>query len=327
MCTKRQTMEISKIFRLYIKKIKKSDQFKCITKVIFLKQIAFYGKGGIGKSTTVCNIAAALADQGKRVMVIGCDPKHDCTSNLRGGQEIPTVLDVLREKGLDKIGLETIIEKEMIETSDIIHEGYNGIYCVEAGGPKPGYGCAGRGVIVVIDLLKKMRLFEDLKLDIVLYDVLGDVVCGGFAMPLRMGLAEQIYVVTSSDYMALYAANNICRGISEFVKRGGSKLGGLIYNVRGSMDAYDIVSEFAEKLGANIVGKVPNSYIIPEAEIEGKTVIEYDPDEEISQVYRELAKRIYENNEGTIPKPLENTEIMAIGKKIKERLKKERLRA
>nr|P08625.2 RecName: Full=Nitrogenase iron protein 2; AltName: Full=Nitrogenase Fe protein 2; AltName: Full=Nitrogenase component II; AltName: Full=Nitrogenase reductase [Methanothermococcus thermolithotrophicus]CAA30381.1 unnamed protein product [Methanothermococcus thermolithotrophicus] len=291
-----------------------------------MKQIAFYGKGGIGKSTTVCNIAAALADQGKKVMVVGCDPKHDCTSNLRGGQEIPTVLDILREKGLDKLGLETIIEKEMIEINDIIYEGYNGIYCVEAGGPKPGYGCAGRGVIVVIDLLKKMNLYKDLKLDIVLYDVLGDVVCGGFAMPLRMGLAEQIYVVTSSDYMAIYAANNICRGISEFVKRGGSKLGGLIYNVRGSMDAYDIINEFADKLGANIVGKVPNSHLIPEAEIEGKTVIEYDPNDEISQVYRELAKKIYENNEGTIPKPLENIEIMTIGKKIKERLKKERMK-
>ncbi len=227
-----------------------------------MKQIAFYGKGGIGKSTTVCNIAAALADQGKKVMVVGCDPKHDCTSNLRGGQEIPTVLDILREKGLDKLGLETIIEKEMIEINDIIYEGYNGIYCVEAGGPKPGYGCAGRGVIVVIDLLKKMNLYKDLKLDIVLYDVLGDVVCGGFAMPLRMGLAEQIYVVTSSDYMAIYAANNICRGISEFVKRGGSKLGGLIYNVRGSMDAYDIVNEFADKLGANSRNRRKNCYRI-----------------------------------------------------------------
>lgn len=220
-----------------------------------MKQIAFYGKGGIGKSTTVCNIAAALADEGKKVMVIGCDPKHDCTSNLRGGEEIPTILDTLREKGMEKLSLEDAIEGKKIEMDEIIHEGYNGIYCIEAGGPKPGYGCAGRGVIVAIDLLKKMDIYEELGVDIVLYDVLGDVVCGGFAMPLRMGLAKQIYVVTSSDYMAMYAANNICRGMKEFAKKGGSRLGGLIYNVRGSLDAYDLVEEMANKIGTEIQAK------------------------------------------------------------------------
>ncbi|WP_456374506.1 AAA family ATPase, partial [Methanocaldococcus sp.] len=170
-----------------------------------MKQIAFYGKGGIGKSTTVCNIAASLADEGKKVMVIGCDPKHDCTSNLRGGKEIPTVLDTIREKNLDKLNLDEAIEKGVISIDDIVYKGYKGIYCVEAGGPKPGYGCAGRGVIVAIELLKKMNVFETLGVDVVLYDVLGDVVCGGFAMPLRMGLANQIYIVTSSDYMSIYA--------------------------------------------------------------------------------------------------------------------------
>jgi nitrogenase iron protein NifH len=254
----------------------------------FMKQIAFYGKGGIGKSTTVCNIAAALADEGKKVMVIGCDPKHDCTSNLRGGEEIPTVLDTLREKGMEKMSLNDILE---IEIDEIVYKGYKGVYCIEAGGPKPGYGCAGRGVIVAIDLLKKMNVFDELGVDVVLYDVLGDVVCGGFAMPLRMGLAKQIYIVTSSDYMAMYAANNICKGLKEFAKKGGSRLGGLIYNVRGSLDAEDIVKEFAKKLGTEIVGKIPNSLLIAEAEIEGKTVIEYAPDSEISKIYRELAKK------------------------------------
>jgi nitrogenase iron protein NifH len=287
-----------------------------------MKQIAFYGKGGIGKSTTVCNIAAALADEGKKVMVIGCDPKHDCTSNLRGGEEIPTILDTLREKGMEKLSLEDAIEGKKIEMDEIIHEGYNGIYCIEAGGPKPGYGCAGRGVIVAIDLLKKMDIYEELGVDIVLYDVLGDVVCGGFAMPLRMGLAKQIYVVTSSDYMAMYAANNICRGMKEFAKKGGSRLGGLIYNVRGSLDAYDLVEEMANKIGTEITGKIPNSMLIAEGEIEGKTVIEYAPDSEISSIYRELAKKIYNNDTGVIPNPLENEEIMQIGQALKERIKK-----
>ncbi|AEF96954.1 Nitrogenase iron protein [Methanotorris igneus Kol 5] len=289
-----------------------------------MKQIAFYGKGGIGKSTTVCNIAAALADEGKRVMVVGCDPKHDCTSNLRGGEEIPTVLDTLREKGMEKLSLEDAIEGKKIEMDEIVYKGYKGIYCIEAGGPKPGYGCAGRGVIVAIDLLKKMNVFEELGVDVVLYDVLGDVVCGGFAMPLRMGLAEQIYIVTSSDYMAMYAANNICRGMKEFAKRGGSRLGGLIYNVRGSLDAEDIVTEFAKKLGTEIIGKIPNSLLIAEAEIEGKTVIEYAPDSEIASIYRELAKKIYKNKNGVIPNPLENKELMQIGLAIKERIKKMR---
>ena len=286
-----------------------------------MKQIAFYGKGGIGKSTTVCNIAAALADEGKKVMVIGCDPKHDCTSNLRGGEEIPTVLDTLREKGMEKMSLNDILDGKKIEIDEIVYKGYKGIYCIEAGGPKPGYGCAGRGVIVAIDLLKKMNVFEELKPDVVLYDVLGDVVCGGFAMPLRMGLAKQIYIVTSSDYMAMYAANNICKGLKEFARKGGSRLGGLIYNVRGSLDAEDIVEEFAKKLGTEIVGKIPNSLLIAEAEIEGKTVIEYAPNSEIAKIYRELAKKIYENDNGVIPTPLENEEIMQIGKKIKERIR------
>ncbi|ABR55051.1 nitrogenase iron protein [Methanococcus vannielii SB] len=290
-----------------------------------MKQIAFYGKGGIGKSTTVCNLAAALSKSGKKVIVVGCDPKHDCTSNLRGGIEIPTVLDILREKGIDTLGIDTIIHENLLKKEDILYKGFNGIYCVEAGGPKPGYGCAGRGVIVVIDLLKKMNVFKDLGVDIVLYDVLGDVVCGGFAMPLRMGLADQVYVVTSSDYMALYAANNICNGMSQFAVRGGSNLGGIIYNVRGSMDAFDIVDEFAKHLNGKIIGKVPNSSIINEAEIDGKTAIEYSPDSEISNIYIELSKKIYENNSGTVPKPLENIQIMQIGKMIKERLKKERI--
>ncbi|ENN96061.1 nitrogenase reductase-like protein [Methanocaldococcus villosus KIN24-T80] len=272
-----------------------------------MKQIAFYGKGGIGKSTVVCNVAAALADNFK-VMVVGCDPKHDCTISLRHGEEIPTVLDVLREK-------------KDVDINDIVYKGYKGVYCVEAGGPKPGYGCAGRGVIVAIELLKKLDVFKRLGVDIVLYDILGDVVCGGFAMPLRLGLVKQIYIVTSSDYMAMYAANNICKGIKEFAKKG-CRLAGLIYNVRGSLDAEDIVNEFAKRLGTKILEKIPNSLLISEAEIEGKTVIEYAPDSEIATIIKNLAEKIYKNNSGVIPEPLSNKELIEIGKSIKERIRR-----
>ena len=236
-----------------------------------IRQVAFYGKGGVGKSTTASNVAAALAEKGFKVMVVGCDPKHDCTSNLHGGTEIPTVLDTLRDKDMEKRSIDDMIRGKAIDLDDIVFQGYKGIYCVEAGGPKPGYGCAGRGVILVIDLLQKSGIFEMIKPDVVIYDVLGDVVCGGFAMPLRMGLADEIYIVTSADYMSIYAANNICKGVADLAKRGGSPLGGLIYNVRGTLDEPEIIGDFVKQIGSRIIGNVPNNQIIAESEIEGKT--------------------------------------------------------
>src|SRR5664280_210461 len=160
------------------------------------RNIAIYGKGGIGKSTTSSNLSAALSDLGLTVMQIGCDPKSDSTNNLRGGKSIPSVLDALRSG-------------KRIEISDIVYEGFNGILCVEAGGPEPGVGCAGRGIIAAIELLDNNGIINNYDPDIVIYDVLGDVVCGGFAMPIRQGIAEQVYTVTSADYMAIYAVNNL----------------------------------------------------------------------------------------------------------------------
>ena len=286
-----------------------------------MRQIAFYGKGGIGKSTIATNVAAALAERGFSVMMIGCDPKSDCTRNLRGGVEIPTILEVSRDKGLERLGLEELVEGKRIEIEEVIYKGYRGVYCGECGGPRPGFGCAGRGVIVAIDLLKRLEVFEKLKPDVVIYDVLGDVVCGGFAMPLRRGLADDVYIVTSADYLALYAANNICRGINAFANKGGSPLGGIIYNVRGLLDEKDIVEEFAERVGTQVIGHIPYAHEIAEAEIEGKTVIEYAPDSEISEIFRNLASKIYENDVRVAPNPLTNDEMMRIGQEIRRRIK------
>jgi nitrogenase iron protein NifH len=286
-----------------------------------MRQIAFYGKGGIGKSTIGSNIVAALSDSGLSVLMIGCDPKSDCTRNLTGEVQIPTILDVSRDKGIERLGLEELVEGKEIKLDEVVHKGYGGVHCAECGGPRPGFGCAGRGVIVAIDLLNKLNVFEELKPDIVLYDVLGDVVCGGFAMPLRRGLADEVYIVTSADYLALYAANNISKGISEFANKGGSPLGGIIYNVRGMLDEADVVYDFAEKIGSHVIGHIPNAHEIAEAEIDGNTVIEYDGNTEIASLFRELAVKIYNNTQTSVPKPLSPDEMVKIGKEIRKRTK------
>ena len=286
-----------------------------------MRQIAFYGKGGVGKSTVSSNVAAALAERGLSVLMIGCDPKHDCTMNLRGNVEIPTILEVSRDKGIESVGLDELVAGNIIELDEVIYKGYGGVYCAECGGPKPGFGCAGRGVIVAIDLLKRLNAFERLKPDVVIYDVPGDVVCGGFAMPLRKGLADAVYIVTSADYLAIYAANNICRGISEFANKGGSLLGGIVYNVRGMLDEEDVVRDFAGKVGSQVIGHVPNAHQIAEAEIDGNTVIEYAPDSEIAALFRELAVRIYENELTSAPEPLSSEEMRIVGQVIRERTK------
>ena len=286
-----------------------------------MRQIAFYGKGGIGKSTTGSNIAAALAEQGLSVMMIGCDPKADCTRNLTGEVQIPTILDISRDKGIERLGLEELVEGKKVELADVIHRGYRGVYCAECGGPRPGFGCAGRGVIVAIDLLKRLNAFDELRPDLVIYDVLGDVVCGGFAMPLRKGLADEVYIVTSADYLALYAANNICKGISAFANKGGSPLGGIIYNVRGMLDEADVVYDFAEQIGSRVVGHIPNAHEIAEAEIDGNTVIEYDPTSDIADLFRKFAQKIYLNSQTAVPTPLSAEEMMMIGREIRRRTK------
>ena len=261
-----------------------------------IKQIAIYGKGGIGKSTTTSNISAALSRQGYKVMQFGCDPKADSTNTLRGGSYIPTVLDTLREKG-------------KVAAEDVIFQGFNGVYCVEAGGPAPGVGCAGRGIITAVQLLKEMKSFAELDLDVVIYDVLGDVVCGGFAVPIREGIAEHVFTVSSADFMAIYAANNLFKGIKKYSNSGGALLGGLIANSINAPYAKEIVDDFVSKTKTRVVEYVPRSITVTQSELQGKTTIEAFPDSEQAKVYASLAKKIVATTESKVPAPLEIAEL------------------
>ena len=255
------------------------------------KQIAIYGKGGIGKSTTTSNLSAALSDLGYNVMQIGCDPKNDSTTTLRNGKPIPTVMDTIRSGSHD--------------LSNLIHAGYNGIHCVEAGGPEPGVGCAGRGIIAAIELLDSNGIIDDYDPDIVIYDVLGDVVCGGFAIPIRQGIAEQVYTVTSSDYMAIYAVNNLFKGILKYSDSGGALLGGIIANSITKASQKSMIDDFSEKTDTEVIEYVPRSSVVTRCELDGVTTIEGAPDSKQAEVYRELARKVISNKKAYIPKPFE----------------------
>ena len=256
-----------------------------------MRKIAIYGKGGIGKSTTTQNLTAGLAEMGKKIMIVGCDPKADSTRLVLGGLAQKTVLDTLREEGED------------IDLDAILKTGYAGIKGVESGGPEPGVGCAGRGIITSINLLEQLGAYTD-DLDYVFYDVLGDVVCGGFAMPIREGKAREIYIVCSGEMMALYAANNISKGIMKYAKTGGVRLGGLICNSRKVDGEAELVQAVAKELGTQMIHFVPRDNAVQRAEINKQTVIEYSPEEPQADEYRELARKIDGNDMFVIPKPL-----------------------
>lgn len=263
-----------------------------------MRKIAIYGKGGIGKSTTTQNIVAGLAEMKRQVMVVGCDPKADSTRLLLGGLAQKSVLDTLRSEGED------------VELEDIRKKGYGNTICVESGGPEPGVGCAGRGIITSINLLEQLGAYaESEKLDYVFYDVLGDVVCGGFAMPIREGKAREIYIVVSGEMMAMYAANNICKGIVKFAEAGGVRLGGLICNSRKVDNEEELIKAFAEKIGTQMIYFIPRDNMVQRAEINRKTVIEYDASSEQAGHYRKLAGTIDANDMFVIPKPMHTDEL------------------
>jgi nitrogenase iron protein NifH len=263
-----------------------------------MRKIAIYGKGGIGKSTTTQNTVAALAEMGKNMMVVGCDPKADSTRLLLNGLAQKTVLDTLRTEGED------------LDLEDVVKVGFKGTRCVESGGPEPGVGCAGRGIITSINLLEQLGAFdEQYKLDYTFYDVLGDVVCGGFAMPIRDGKAEEIYIVCSGEMMAMYAANNICKGIMKFAEAGKVRLGGLICNSRKVDREAELIGALADRLGTQMIHFVPRDNMVQRAEINKKTVIDFDPSVNQAEEYRKLAAAIENNKMFIIPKPLEISEL------------------
>ena len=256
-----------------------------------MRQVAIYGKGGIGKSTTTQNLTAGLGEMGKKVMIVGCDPKADSTRLVLGGLAQKSVLDTLREEGED------------IELDYIMKDGVFGIKCVESGGPEPGVGCAGRGIITSINMLEQLGAYTP-DLDYVFYDVLGDVVCGGFAMPIRDGKAQEIYIVASGEMMALYAANNICKGIQKYANTGGCRLGGIICNSRKVDGEKELLTAFAQELGSQLIHFVPRDNLVQRAEINRKTVIEFAPTEGQADEYRQLARAIDGNEMFVVPKPM-----------------------
>jgi nitrogenase iron protein NifH len=226
-------------------------------------------------------------------MVVGCDPKADSTRLLLGGLAQRSVLDTLREEGED------------VDLEDIRKAGFGKTWCVESGGPEPGVGCAGRGIITSINMLESLGAYEaDEGLDYAFYDVLGDVVCGGFAMPIRDGKAEEIYIVCSGEMMAMYAANNICKGIMKYAQSGSVRLGGLICNSRNVDNEREMIAELARRLGTQMIYFVPRDNDVQRAEINRKTVIEWKPDAPQAQHYRNLARAIDDNAMFVIPKPL-----------------------
>lgn len=262
-----------------------------------MRQVAIYGKGGIGKSTTTQNLTSALGEMGKKIMVVGCDPKADSTRLLLGGLAQQTVLDTLREEGAEGVDLD-----------DVMKSGIHQISCVESGGPEPGVGCAGRGIITSIGILENLGAYER-DLDYVFYDVLGDVVCGGFAMPIREGKAQEIYIVASGELMALYAANNICKGIKKYASTGGCRLGGIICNSRKVDGELELLTAFASRLGSQLIHFVPRDNVVQRAEINKQTVIEYESGCAQANEYRKLARSIDGNEMFVVPQTMTQDEL------------------
>ncbi|GAB3448489.1 nitrogenase iron protein [Insolitispirillum peregrinum] len=263
-----------------------------------LRQIAFYGKGGIGKSTTSQNTLAALVELDQKILIVGCDPKADSTRLILNTKLQDTVLHLAAEAG----------SVEDLELEDVLKIGYRDIKCVESGGPEPGVGCAGRGVITAINFLEENGAYDDV--DYVSYDVLGDVVCGGFAMPIRENKAQEIYIVMSGEMMALYAANNISKGILKYANTGGVRLGGLICNERQTDKELELAEALAARLGSKLIHFVPRDNIVQHAELRRMTVIQYDTDCQQAQEYRQLANKVHNNcGKGTIPTPISMEEL------------------
>jgi len=250
-------------------------------------KFAIYGKGGIGKSTLSSNLSETFAKKGLRVMQIGCDPKADSTSLLCPKEKVTSVLDLVRSS-------------QSFSLNDMVKESESGVLCVEAGGPVPGLGCAGRGIINALESLEQKGAYETYKPDVVIYDVLGDVVCGGFTMPMRKGFADKVYIVTSGEKMSVYAAANIAMAIENFKKRDYAKLGGIILNCRGVENEEENVRALANDFKTEILAKIPRSPLFNEAEAKGKTIANLFPESDISKELSFLADRILKDFNYTV---------------------------
>lgn len=262
------------------------------------RKVAIYGKGGIGKSTTTQNTAAALAHfYQKKVFIHGCDPKADSTRLILGGKPQATVMDTVRIHGAEQVTLDKVVRR-----------GFMDIQCVESGGPEPGVGCAGRGVITAIDLMEANEAYDE-DLDFIFFDVLGDVVCGGFAMPIRDGKAQEVYIVASGEMMAIYAANNICKGLVKYAKQSGVRLGGIICNSRNVDGEREFLEEFTAAIGTKMIHLVPRDNIVQKAEFNKKTVTEFDSTVNQANEYKELGRKIVENDNFVIPNPMTMEEL------------------
>jgi len=265
-----------------------------------IRQIALYGKGGIGKSTIACHISVALSKKGYKVLQIGCDPKRDSTRLLMKGKMIPTILEKLREANMN-------FEKVSLE--DVIFQGYSGVLCAESGGPEPGVGCGGRAIITALEFLRAKKAFKKLNLDVVIYDILGDVVCGGFAQPIQRGYAKEVYIVTSGEFMSLYAANNLCFAIKRF-NLFGARLGGIIGNLRNIPNEKETIESFANYVGTKVTGFIPRMHEILEADKIGETVFEVFPNSKATKIFEKLAENVIKNGETIIPTPLNHEQIV-----------------
>ena len=256
---------------------------------------AVYGKGGIGKSTTSSNLSVAFSKLGKRVLQIGCDPKHDSTFTLTK-KLMPTVIDVLES---------VEFHSEELDVDDFVFEGYNGVMCVEAGGPPAGTGCGGYVVGQTVKLLKQHHLLEDT--DVVIFDVLGDVVCGGFAAPLQH--AERALIVTANDFDSIFAMNRIVSAISTKSKNYKVRVGGCIANRSSATDQID---GFNEQVGMKRLAHFPDLDVIRKSRLKKSTLFEMDSGPELDAVkdeYLRLAQNLWDGTEELVPTPMRDRDL------------------
>lgn len=251
------------------------------------QQIALYGKGGIGKTTVSVNLALTLAKRGLRVLLVGCDPKQD-TTRLLTEHPLPSIMEQY----------EALLHRRIPPETVIAHPREN-LWCCEVGGPKPGVGCAGRGITISLAYLDQTGYFE--RSDVVLYDVLGDIVCGGFASPVTRGYAQRIFVVSSGEQASLFAANNLIHGMNAI----RHPVSGIIYNERNFRGEDEIMDAFCGAVGVPVISKIPYSEAIKLGEIERRAIRECPGGEQVAAYYEALADRMLQAPEPAEQAPLE----------------------